>query len=408
MAPSKRRALHQNSNSMSYSTSGGVGGNNTLTGSPGSSFKSSKMNFRPSSGIQEDRGGTRPTTTTPSSIGLVLITMIIHICKKSLLFDAKLKVGIYLMTTFIVSLICDFVTMPKTYFSTSDNILNRVFVKWGWAWFLLVIIPWITLTAHTIACGKKNILLKHISRIIVATISWHLWTKTFQYIEKNYGRCNTKDLNLQTKSKCIQAGFFWSGFDISGHTFILIYISLILAEEASSFIGWESIKDFIIMEQHSRTIKEVSTSPLRNLSETQLNLLKKTHKTLTPYLRALFIAMTLQQLFWDVMLVSTMIYYHIMIEKFIGSVIAICTWYVTYHWLYKLSIIFINSPGDGLFEYNKNYKNKKNNVAAKTRRSTTTLIGNNTPTFMGMPIRTQQTQDSYDSQIIENDATTNR
>lgn len=388
MAPSKRKPLHQN---LQSSTSG----------SPGSSFKSSKMNFRPSSGLQEDRGGTRPTTS-PSSIGLVLITMIIHICKKSLLFDARLKVAIYLGTIFIVSLIADFVTMPKTYFSVSDNILNRVFVKWGWAWLLLVTIPWIALTSHTIGCGKKNILIKHIIRIILATIAWNLWTKTFNFIETNYGRCNTKDYNLQTKSKCIQAGFFWSGFDISGHTFILIYSSLILAEEGSTFIGWEGIKDYIIMEEHSRTVQEVSSSPLRNLADNELNILKKFHKLFTPYLRGLFIAMTLQQLLWDVMLVSTMMYYHIMVEKFIGGIIAVCTWYVTYHWLYKLSIIGINSPGEGLFEYNKNKKNHNAVGVGRIRRST---LNGTTPTFMGMPIRTDINDNCA---RVDNDLSTNR
>lgn len=376
MAPGKRRGLHQT----------GPGG------SPGGSFKSSRMNFRPNSGVQEDRGGTRPTTT-PSSISLVLITMLLHLCKKSLLFDARLKVGLYLGAIFIVSLIADFVTMPKSYFSVSDNILNRLFVKWSWAWLLSVTIPWILLTAHTIGCGKKQIIIKHIARIILATLAWNFWIRAFNYIETNYGRCNTKDFNLQSKSKCIQAGFFWSGFDVSGHTFILIYSSLILAEEGSSFVGWEGIKDFILREEHSRSLQQVSSSPLRNLADTELDILKKAHKTLTPYLRGLFVVMTAQQVLWDVMLISTMLYYHIMAEKFIGGVVAVGTWYVTYHWLYKLSIFGINSPGDGLFEYNKIRKNNNNGggAAGKARRST---LNGSTPTFMGMPIRIQDNGDN--------------
>ncbi|CAD6236404.1 GSCOCG00008164001-RA-CDS [Cotesia congregata] len=389
MAPSKRRPLH----------------NSTGSGSPGSSFRSRGMNFRPNSGVQEDRGGTRPTAP-PSSVGAILISMVIHLCKKSLLFEPRLKIVIYCGAIFIVSLIADFIPMPKSYFSRSDNIFNRYFVKWGWGWLLTVTIPWVALTGHTLGCGKRPILVKHLARIVLATAAWLLWTKLFHFIETNHGRClNTKDLQLQTKTKCLQAGKFWSGFDISGHTFILIYSSLILAEEASSFLGWEGIRDLIMKEEYSRTTNEISSGMLRNLSDTDLGFLKKAHNVFTPWLRGLFIIMTLQQLLWDIMLVSTILYYHIMIEKFIGGVIAILTWYVTYKWLFKLPKCGLLAPGEGVFRYYEPREPLSTPPSSRLRRST---LNGNTPTFMGMPIRTPQPQSQQQPPQASNDTFTSR
>lgn len=372
MATGKRRGMHSSS------------GSSAMFGSSASNLRSSRLNFRPNSS-QEDRGGTRPTAA-PSSIGLILVTMFLHVCKKSLLFDTRLKVTIYCGAIFVVSLIADFIAMPRTYFSRSDNALNQYFVKWGWGWLLSVTVPWVALTAHTIGCGRRSILLKHLARLGLATIAWILWIKLFNYIETNYGRClSTKDIQLQTKAKCLQSGKFWSGFDISGHTFILMYSSLILAEEGSSLVGWEGIKDLIMREEHSRiTPNEPNTGPLRNLSNSDLEFLKKAHKALTPYLRGLFVAMTLQQLLWDTMLISTMLYYHIMIEKFLGGVAAVLTWYITYQWWYKSSKSTLPAPGDGLFKYNE-VKTHDNNLI-RSRRSTL----NGTNRFMGLPIRTSQ------------------
>ncbi|XP_072754864.1 acyl-coenzyme A diphosphatase FITM2 [Anoplolepis gracilipes] len=379
MTTGKRRSIH---------TSPGNAGT-------GSGLRSNRMNFRPSFTQQEDRGGTRPTAA-PSSIGLILITMLLHVCKKSLLFDTRLKVAIYCGTIFLISLIADFITMPRTYFSRSDNALNQYFVKWSWGWLLSVIVPWVALTAHTVGCGRRPILLRHLARVALATIAWLAWTKLFNYIETNFGRClGTRSNLMQSKAKCLQSGKFWSGFDISGHTFILIYSSLILAEEGSSLVGWEGIKDLVMREEHTRsTPTETSRGPLRNLSDDDLEFLKKAHRALTPYLRGLFVAMTLQQLLWDIMLVSTILYYHIMIEKFLGGVAAVITWYVTYKWWYKLPRIGLPSPGDGLFKYNEAKTQTNPDLNVRTRR--TTLNGTNQPKFMGMPIRTmnQETAES--------------
>lgn len=78
----------------------------------------------------------------------------------------------------------------------------------------------------------------------------------------------------ETKRGCIKAGHFWSGFDISGHVFILIYSSLVLIEEARPIIGWDNIKEHLRIEDHYRKVQDTSASsnPLRKLNTGEITM----------------------------------------------------------------------------------------------------------------------------------------
>ncbi|CAK1556276.1 unnamed protein product [Leptosia nina] len=166
------------------------------------------------------------------------------------------------------------------------------------------------------------------------------------------------------------------------------YKSLVLIEEARAIIGWDRIKDYIRDENYSRSQNDKSPSlnPLKNIKTEDMNILKTSYEKFTPYVRALLIAITCLQLLWDVMLVSTIIYYHIMVEKFISGVIAVLTWFVTYRVWYTLPKVLPNLPGHGLFKYNSD--KPVHNVMNKKRPSST-----NTKHFMGMPINKTQDND---------------
>lgn len=349
------------------------------------------LNFRGSEG-RPAGGGSRPTTQ-PASVRGVLAVMVIFVCKKSIFFDTKIKVALYLAALFLVSLVADVLTFPKSYFSRSDNFFNRYFVKIGWFWTLLLTVPFILMTSYTTCCGKRNRILNgHLTRVAIATLFWYAWTGFFNYIENSYGKCIPK--NYTSKQLCLEKGHFWNGFDISGHCFILIYSSLILIEEARAIIGWEGIKDFIRDEDYARSIndKTIRTNPLRYLETSDFATLKRSYEKFTPYVRMLFVAMTFLQLLWDVMLLCTLMYYHIMVEKFISGAIAILTWYATYRAWYKLPKYFPNLPGEGIFKYNKDKSPISVPLATKKRAS----LVNNGKHFMGMPLYGARSQESTD------------
>lgn len=357
------------------------------------------FNFRPA-GIDPQRNDTRGTrpTAPPASVPEVLVMLVMHICKKIIFLDVNLRVAVYLGTLFLISLIGDFAPYPKTYFARSDNVLNVYFVKMGWAWTLAVSVPFALLTSRILCCGNTERLLKHhLLRIAVATAFWFVWTKMFNLIESTYGRCNIR--SFDSKSACLKAGHFWNGFDISGHAFILIYSSLVLIEEARPIVGWESIREHLRNEEHNRATREASnTNPLRNLSANDFQTVKATYEKYTPYIRLLFIAMTVLQVLWDVMLLCTMMYYHKMIEKLLSGMFAILTWFFTYHAWYSTHSLLPNAAGSGQFNYQKA---KTAPIPLRKQSATTTTQRNSSaganrsddvPKFMGMPLYAQQPQ----------------
>ncbi|XP_062136833.1 acyl-coenzyme A diphosphatase FITM2 [Drosophila sulfurigaster albostrigata] len=324
------------------------------SGSSGPQSSNSNMNFRPGGPdiTRSEARGTRPTAA-PTSIREILVMGVIHLCKKTIFFNTDLKVALYLGSLFIISLIGDFLPFPKTYFARSDNLFNMYFVKIGWGWTLLFLVPFTVLSSYTITCGDmKRMLRHHLPRVLIATFFWFFWTKLFNIVETSYGRCTTK--GYASKSSCLKAGHLWQGFDISGHAFILIHSSLVLIEEARPIIKWETIKEHLRNELHNRSVSETSGSnPLRTLNEEQIRSLQFLYNRLTPIIRTLFIGMAALQLLWDIMLVGTMLYYHRMIEKVISGIIAILTWYFTYRFWYPTNGLLPEAPGNGAFYYQR-------------------------------------------------------
>lgn len=348
-----------------------------------------KLNFRPNiNDSNVEFRGTKPTSG-PTSVKETFILMVLYLCKKSLFFDTNLKVAIYLGTLFLLSLIADFAAFPKSYLSRSDNLFNKYFVKFAWGWNLLLLFPFVGLTTYVYCCGQKQRIIKnHVPRICVATFFWWFWTTMFNVVEAAIGRCAQKQ--FLTKGSCLQAGFLWHGFDISGHSFILVYGSLLLIEETRCMENWDSIKEHLRLERHHRSTKDNSQNlnPLRNLSDSQIDELQLNYQKFTPYIRGLFVTITLFQIMWDVMLVSTMLYYHVMIEKFLGGVLAILTWFFTYRVWYAHPKLIPQLPGEGVFKYIKKKAVKEPPPAA--RRRTGSITNGRVPTFMGRPIYQSQ------------------
>jgi len=362
---------------------------------------SSRLNFRPNTETPGWETKGKKPLPEPTTVKHVLLMMIVHVCRKTLFYDTNVKVGIYGAGLFVVSLLADVLPFPKTYFSMSDNVFNQYFVKVGWGWTLLVTSPFLLMTSYTYCCGKVEKIFQHVARLGIATFAWFFWTKLFWYIETKYGYCSVSPKKYLTKEICIAEGYFWYGFDISGHAYILIYSSLVLIEEARAIIGWEGIRDLIRNEEHARSIGDVSVlgSPLRGLSLEEFCKLKDSYEKFTPYIRLCFIVMTFLSVLWDVMLVSTILYFHIMVEKFISGAIAILTWFFTYRYWYTVPGILPNLPGDGLFKYKDVRQVKECTKRRGTTSGTQSSVKGQLPTFVGMPLyglRNQENKEQKD------------
>ncbi|KAL0270436.1 UNVERIFIED_CONTAM: hypothetical protein PYX00_007846 [Menopon gallinae] len=312
---------------------------------------STNFNFRPQTESKKwETKGTRPLPN-PVTVQETLLTMVVQFCRKVIFFNTKLRVLLYIAGLFL-SFIFDVLPFPKSYFSRTDNIFNQYFVKIGWGWTLFLTTPFVLLTSFTYCCGNRKMVLMHLSRLGIATAVWFIFTKMFSLIEINFGKCSRTV--LKTKNSCISDGYFWHSLDISGHAFILMWSTLVIVEEARVMTGWESIKDLIRNESHCRTTNEPDiASPLKKLTDDEFLFMRSSYNNFTLYVKALFISMTALTIIWDLMIVSTLLYFHIMIEKFIAGLLAAGMWVLTYNYWYVKLKFPPPHPGIGLFKYTK-------------------------------------------------------
>lgn len=278
----------------------------------------------------------------PSSVQHVFLMLAMHLCRKIVLFEPEIKITVYMAALVCGSLVCDFLPVPKGYFARKNNMFNYYFVKWGWGWTLVSVGTFLGLTSWVYCCGNTEKIKKHFYRLLIGTAMWFCWTKSFILIESYTAGCLSE--KYTTKLTCVRSGNIWKGFDISGHSFLLIYCSLFIAEEAKSIRGWERIGELIRNDEFD------DDSPLKGLSGDEMNHLKDNYVKLTPYVRAAFLNLTVFSILWDTMLVATIVYFHSMVQKVVGGCIAILMWYATYKWWYQLPSS-PGLPGQGCFKY---------------------------------------------------------
>ncbi|XKL63410.1 hypothetical protein PGB90_005774 [Kerria lacca] len=283
----------------------------------------------------------------PSSILHVFLIILLNLCKKIVFFNTYVRILAYITCLFALSSITDVLPLPR-YFTS--NFFNQYFVKLGWFWTLFTSIPFVFMTSCTYCCGKKYMVYRHMTRLAIATFFWFFWVNFFIYIEKIYGYCIERR-DIQTKVICTSTGFHWHGFDLSGHAFLLIYSNLILIEEARPILGWEGIQDLIRDESYARNNKLSSFGPLRNLNYSEFNQLEKLYEKYLPFVRINFFLITCISVIWDIMLLSTILYFHSMPEKLLSGIISIIIWYLTYKFWYRMKIIALIPPGEGTFSY---------------------------------------------------------
>ena len=139
-----------------------------------------------------------------------------------------------------------------------------------------------------------------------------------------------------TKAQCLSnEGWQYFSFDISGHSYLLIYCVLIIMEESKEIIYFVWLKRKLFDDA-----AEDSSWP--DLDEKQVNSLRRRFPKLSPVLAVTFFNMSALALLWDFMLLVTTLYYHTFAEKVIGTVLALLMWAFLYRgafpWLFALKI----------------------------------------------------------------------
>ncbi|XP_030623869.1 acyl-coenzyme A diphosphatase FITM2 [Chanos chanos] len=209
---------------------------------------------------------------------------------------------LFIGISLIGSILKELELVPKTYFSNSKNFLNLYFVKISWGWTIFLLLPFIYLSnSHK---RGNAFVLQRLSSLFVATVIWYTCTETFFYIENITGACYETESSesirgeLASKAECKKAGFFWNGYDISGHSFILAYSALVIVEEMTPMLH------------------------LRRAVQTQ-----GTEDTI---LDVLYVMLNAIVAIWIWMFGCTSVYFHDVSHKALGTGCALLCWYFTY------------------------------------------------------------------------------
>lgn len=126
------------------------------------------------------------------------------------------------------------------FFSNDQNWLNQKMVKWGWGWTFYSVITF----SIFINLADQNVV-KNIFRTVIrvfgfGTLIWYFGTQLTFKIGDLTGSCfdsnGTQILEIKSLRSCKSVfGSRWESFDISGHTFLLIWCMYISAYELKQF-----------------------------------------------------------------------------------------------------------------------------------------------------------------------------
>lgn len=138
-------------------------------------------------------------------------------------------------------------------FANSNNYLYRKFLKSTWGWTCIFTASFILLLSISARCSP-SLLLRHLSRIGVASLLWWGCQRLLTLLEDAAGTCyepmnpaqdiqGTASLvqpllllhEDQTKASCLKANMVWRGYEISQDVLILCLCCLLLVEEMSVF-----------------------------------------------------------------------------------------------------------------------------------------------------------------------------
>ena len=126
-----------------------------------------------------------------------------------------------------------------------------------------------------------------------------------------------------------------------------------VTQEGKAYLGWEKIKDFLRNEEHGRVHSDLEKkdTPLSKMKNEDLLHLRRVYPENTAWVRIIFCLMAVIISLWDFMLLCTVLYFHMMIEKVVAAGLAVLSWFALYKFFYRQEL----SPGlpgsGGPFKY---------------------------------------------------------
>ncbi|XP_053207435.1 acyl-coenzyme A diphosphatase FITM2-like isoform X2 [Panonychus citri] len=263
----------------------------------------------------------------------------------------------------------NFVSSVIPFQTSKRGFLNQWFVKIGWFWTIILLGPFIHMTSQISSTKESSsksdlhrsyhekslrddsspssrpssrssshvkrdsnsplivklwitLSNKDLLRLWVNTLFWYLSTSAFTWFESITISCSSGEFS--TQESCTKSGNKWIGFDISGHTFILLFSLLVIMEECSIMKGWEPFGERLFAEQQNRQRTFRQDYPQHVI-----------YSKYKIYIRCFFLALTGLTLIWNFMLFQTALFYHTTLQKLIAYLWAVGLWFFGYKCLYN-------------------------------------------------------------------------
>ncbi|XP_068213720.1 acyl-coenzyme A diphosphatase FITM2-like [Palaemon carinicauda] len=258
---------------------------------------------------------------------------VVYWCNTYLHISPKWKVMYYILSLCIFSMLKETHPSHLDILTGKHSILNQVFVKLGWLWTssIFALYGLLSLSIH-----KKPfpILGRLCVRYVVTTLIFYIWCAViFPMVESYTGACLHKRIQVFdiTKRECLKRrGYEYDSFDISGHSYLMTYCVLILMEESKESLYFLQLSRYL--RKAEIPVKD-SDHPLLDRNEAAQ--LETNFNVMRPIILISYLAVFFLCILWDFMLIITTIYYHTFSEKVLGSILAMCMWYLLYNFIFS-------------------------------------------------------------------------
>lgn len=262
-----------------------------------------------------------------SDIFRIFHNVILAFCRRIIFAPPTLKILVYFSLIIIGPFLKDFHLLPYASLSSKSNILNKYITKLGWIWLIFFLTPFVYLTSLIYTRGHYGLIIRHLIRLLIATIIWYFIRFVLIRIESLTGMCKPTN----PKRICHGSQYPWQ----EGHTFFLLYALLVINEEVKLYgERWKKIED------------------ANKFNSTDIN--QNRIKTFSIPIALLYITLAILTSLWELMLLSTVLYFYNILHKLIAASFAVFFWFITYRIWYRQnsrSNIAPCAPGDGFMNF---------------------------------------------------------
>ena len=280
----------------------------------------------------------------PSSLSSDIFRIIHHIalafCRRVIFAPPRWKIFVYFTLILLGPFLKDVQLVPNTFsLAVRINTFNKYVFQLGWTCFLSLLLPFVYLTSLIYTRGHYGLIVRHLIRLLIATIIWYLITSVFIRVEMLTGMCQPTDDGGFQRRACRAIGqYSWQ----QGHTFLYLYALLVINAEVKLYDeGWRRV------EEASRFSPYHSDSLSSTLNQNRLRMFS------TP-IDILYLALAILTILWEFLLLSTAVYFYNIFHKLLAASIAVFFWLLTYCvWFRRTSRSQIApcSPGDGFIVF---------------------------------------------------------